>query len=475
MPALIRLRVATIALAFACGCNCATAATVGYSYDASGRLSGVNYSNGTTLRYGYDASGNVLSAAATITPAVPGNATVASNPYGSLTVQGATLNGNAISNLSSNVVIQLGPTPGSAGSFAEIDFQGLDLAPAGVLTIKSGASGQTVVLKNLGNTASVIGGTLQGQSGNGAPAPTITITNPNGVNVTSSGTISSAGGLSLSALSSSSPSVGQAIVNDGTIDGGPSLSLFAGRITGGGTYKGNAIVLSTFGNVNNPINGAHFLGNSIHLSPSTAATASVTLNDYGSAPQVLNVAISGNAVVGMPSAWPSGSLLPANNAPVKPGSIRPAGTPDPTYGGGSMIVQATGNLTLGGGTTNDFVFAGGIVLKAGGVLDLNGVTVNQGWTTSGRAFQGVFLEASIIKSTLGQASIYSNNLNFINFSSPPTAHIQTFELAVAGDGTAQFVGVNSIAHANSYSILVEAAADGHCWVCLVSTTPINVQ
>ncbi len=42
---------------------------------------------------------------------VPGTATIVSNPYGPLTVQGATLVGNTITGMSSNVVIQLGACP----------------------------------------------------------------------------------------------------------------------------------------------------------------------------------------------------------------------------------------------------------------------------------------------------------------------------------------------------------------------------
>src|SRR6185369_3452247 len=99
--------------------------------------------------------------------------------------------------------------------------------------------------------------------------------------------------------------------------------------------------------------------------------------------------------------------LPQNNAPLAPGAVRPPGTPEPAFGGGSMIVQATGSLTLVNGGTNDFAFPGAIVLKAGGDLNTGGVIVNQGWTVSGQQFQGIFLESPNIFSSAGNIQVYS--------------------------------------------------------------------
>ena len=69
--------------------------------------------------------------------------------------------------------------------------------------------------------------------------------------------------------------------------------------------------------------------------------------------------------------------------------------PDPaTYVGSGKarelrdIVQATGAMTLAGGASNDLVLAGGVVLKAGGTLDVNGVALVNGWTLAGESFQG---------------------------------------------------------------------------------------
>jgi len=141
-----------------------------------------------------------------------------------------------------------------------------------------------------------------------------------------------------------------------------------------------------------------------------------------------------------------------------------------------MIVQATGTLTLVDGGTNDFVFPGGIVLKSGGVLNLNGVNVNNGWTASGKSFQGVFFESPSIVSSLGTIQALTNNLNWINFSTLPHAPVRTWQLIPAGDGSLQYLTTDMIApHLNAYSILIDAAAAGGCWVCLVNTAPVNMQ
>ena len=257
---------------------------------------------------------------------------IVTNPYGSLTVQGADLVGNTISNLQSNAVIQLGSTPGAPGSFAEIDFQGFDIGAGNALTVKSGAPGQNVFLYNAGATASSISGNLLAQGGNGAPAPGIYLNSRSGITVGPGGNVSSAAGVTMDTLGSARTE-GQSLVNQGVIDGGSTLQLRSGRVTGGGSYKGNAVFLSTFGNANNPVNGAHFLQNGLQLYPSSGAAIALALNDYGSAPQVINVMLNGDATVRMPSAWPIGSGNIANNPAVPMGGVRAAGAPEPLYGG----------------------------------------------------------------------------------------------------------------------------------------------
>ena len=279
--------------------------------------------------------------------AMPGTGTVTANPYGTMSVLGGTLVGNTISNLQPAATIQLGNTPGSVGSFAQINFQGFDVGAVNTLTIRSGAPGQTVVLFNTSPSATSIGGLLQAVSGNGGPPPVIYLHNPNGITVISGGVVTALSGLTVDTLGNTNL-IGQMLVNQGTLDGGSSLSLLSARVTGGGAFKGNALFLGTFGHANNPVSGSHFLSNGLQLSPSTGNLVTLTLNLYGPAPQILNLKVNGDALVSMPSAWPGGSTLPPNNLPVLQGATRPPGAPDPAYGGGSMIVQATGTMALVG-------------------------------------------------------------------------------------------------------------------------------
>jgi filamentous hemagglutinin family protein len=403
-----------------------------------------------------------------------GTAIVSANPYGPLSVFGAVLNGNTISGFQQNVTIQLGNIPGVAGSFLQIDFTGFSVENGRTLTIRSGASGQTVLIRNASATASVLGGLLQAQGGNGAAAPGLYLQDPNGMTINSTSTILAQAGLTIDTLGGTVTS-GNKLLNLGWIDGGPSLTLRTGGISGGGGFAGNAITVSTFGDVRNPVNGSHYLANGVQLHPSGGGTVALVLNDYGGSPQFLNLMVNGNASLSMPSAWPTGATLPPNNAPVAAGGVRPAGAGEPSFGGGSMIVQATGNMSLLGGASNDFVFPGAIVLKAGGTLDLNGLTFNQGWTTTGRAFQGVFFESPNIVSA-GTASVLSNNLNWTNFSTMPNGHFRLWTLVQKPDGTSQYDPADNVApHVNTYSVLIEAAANGLCWVCMVNSTPVNVQ
>ena len=404
---------------------------------------------------------------------MPGVATVAQNPYGTLSVIGGTLNGNTISNLSRNAVIQLGPVAGTPGSFAKIDFQGFDIGAGNTLTIQSGAAGQTIYLANVNGVGSTITGTLQAQGGSGAPF--LVVQNANGLSVNAGGSVSGPAGLKLETLGATIDT-GQAILNLGTVDGGTSLQLFASKVNGGGAFKGNAIVLATFGNLNNPVNGSHFLANGLQLFPSTGVDVNVSIAAYGSAPQFMNLMVNGNATFSMPSVWPNGSTLPPNNRPAMPGDVRAAGLPDPAYGGGSIILQATGAIALQGGASGDLVFPGGLVLKAGGPLDLRGTLLDNAWTTSGAPFQGVFLEAFSIfdSSPAAHISVRTNDLNWANFSVRPLAPVSTWTLQRLGDGTAQFQASDSAApHLNFFSVGAEAGAAGLCFPCLANPQVID--
>ena len=175
-----------------------------------------------TAAYGGD-GGNNPSTSPGLTQVVagsaPGIATIITNPYGAITVQGATLNGNTISNFQANAVIQLGTTPGAAGVAAEIDWQGLNLGNGVTLTIRSGAAGQALLMKDTSGSASAIAGTLRAQGGNGAPPPVLYVANAAGFAIAATGSVQSPSGLTVDALAGAW-NAGQNIVNAGVVDGG---------------------------------------------------------------------------------------------------------------------------------------------------------------------------------------------------------------------------------------------------------------
>lgn len=410
----------------------------------------------------------VVASALPLDTTMPGAATIWNNIYGTLSVTGATLAGNSLSNIQPGAVIQLGNLTGPSDTHIQFDFQGLSIGAGNTLTIRSGAAGQRVLLYNVEASGSTIAGTLRTEGANGAPPPYVMLYNSSGITVPVGGSIMAPGGTEISGLGFNW-TVGQPVMNEGVIDSGPNLWVNGSRIGGGGAYVSNDTFISTLTFANNPVNGAHFLSNGLHLYPSTGTNVDLTLHAYGASPQVLNVLIHGNGVVWMPSSWGAGASAPVNNPVVAPGETRPPGVPEPFYGGGSMIVQATGNLQLYKGPTNDFVFPGAIAIKAGGTLDLNGVVINQGWTITGKPFQGPFFESPDIVSPAGFIQVLSNNPNWINFSTMPKQKVRTWSLAPNAQGGASYIVADSFAtHLNSYSLTTEAAANGECWLCLIN-------
>jgi hypothetical protein len=427
---------------------------------------------------GSNAPSSSTSLSQSVLASVPGTATIVANPYGALTVLGATLVGNTITNFSNNVTIKLGPTPGGPGIATEIDFQGLNLGPNGQLSIWSGAPNQFVYLVDKSGSPSLIAGVVATPYSSGFLPPILYVKNPNGLTIAAGGAIADLEGTIVDTLGATFTS-GSALINQGAIDAGYYLEIRAAAIHGGGEFRGDAITIRTFGNANNPVNGAFFLQNGLHLqashTPSPTTPVSLAINAYGSAPQFINFNIFGSASVWMPSAWPAGSGVPANNQVVAPQGVRAAGVPDPSYGGGSIIVQSAGSIALLNGGTNDFVFPGGIVFKAATAIDTAGVLVNQGWTTTGQAFQGTFFEAPQIGSSVGFIQSYTNNLNWVNFSTFPITPVRAFQLVRNGNGTASFVPSDLVTpHLNTYSVLINAAALGQCWTCLVNPLPVNM-
>lgn len=412
--------------------------------------------------------------------AYPGTAVIVRNPYGTVSVSGAVLANNVISNFTEDVAITFGSIDDGSSPSAEIDFNGLSLGAGRSLRVQVDGSGKAVTLRNIDNTMSRIDGVLSAPPVYGQAPPSLIIQNRHGIETgpvdlaaPAAPSIVASGGLTLDTRGSV-PYTGGDVLNGSIVDGGKQLTLLAGRVQRGGAYMGDAVMISTFDRANNPVNGAFYLDNSIHVFPSTGTDVALTLNHYGPNPNYLNIYIEGNVRLTMPSVWQPGTSLPRNNLPVLPGTARAMTDPPPTFGGGSLIVQASKNLTLQGGPMNDFVFPGGIVLKAGGTIDLAGVTLVNGWTTAGKPFQGLYFEAPAIL-TPSLTYIYTNDLNWTNFSVMPIGHFRFFSLKGGGAYTQYVASDSDVPHLNAYSFLIDLAARGLPWVSYVNTAPIEVH
>jgi hypothetical protein len=308
---------------------------------------------------------------------------------------------------------------------------------------------------------------VRAEGGNGAPPPLLVIEGAADLTVAPGGVVRAPAGLVVDN--------GGMVANEGDLDGGSSLEVWAAKATGGGAFRGNAVTFASSGNLNNPVNGAHYLSNGLQLFPATGNDVRVTLAGNGSAPQFINLMIHGNATLTMPSAWPAGASLPPSNRPVMPNETRPPGAPLPAYGGGSMIVQARGSFTLDGGASGDFVFPGGLAFLAGGTFDVNGVAIDNGWTQAGTPLQGVFIEAPAIvdNSPVPFIAVRTNHLNWVNFSVRPARPVKTYTLQPQPAGV-QFVAADAtVPHLNFYSIGVAASAGGQCWTCLINPQVID--
>lgn len=407
---------------------------------------------------------------------MPGPGTIAVNPFGPITVEKGTLAGSTIANLQRDAVIEMGPGAGDGTAYAQIDFAGLRIGAGNRLVIRAGGNNQVVVLNNTGPDPVVIEGQLLADGKYGSTfsyeAPRVHLHSPAGIVVADTGRIVAMRGLVLDALGDTGWSTGREVWNDGNVDGAGVLDVMGAGIHGGGFFRADAVALRTFGNANNPVNGARYLANSLTLAPSQwtaqsdAKRIAVLLNGYGAAPQVFNVLVDGHAMVDMPAGAPSPGA-PANNHPVladEHGDYWPGEAP---YGGGSMIVQAAKTLTLAPNAA-EFVFPGSVVLKAGERIDTNGRTLDNGWTGSGKAFQGIYLEAPQITDATGTVSFVTNLSNWINFSTLPAASVTGRQVTHAGGGPPATVAAGAVSpHLNTYSVLIEASAAGRCWTCLV--------
>jgi len=72
--------------------------------------------------------------------------------------------------------------------------------------------------------------------------------------------------------------------------------------------------------------------------------------------------------------------------------------------------------------------------------------------------------------------VFTNDLNWVNFSSFPQVPVRTWQFAQGAFGNALFAVADDVApHLNTYSVLSEAAAAGQCWTCLVNPAPVDMR
>ena len=431
------------------------------------------------VRYGGDNANPAALASLTqkVTNYLPSSGVVTRNPYGELKVTGAQLVGNVILPYEGWTEIFLGPKPGVPGEALEIEFAWFDMGNGPTFLIYAGAPDQVVVFRVIGSTPSALSGTifaLPKDSSGTVPPPTFYFANPNGISLNAN-TIISGNDVVFDAL-------GRTWQEGGPVVIAGTLSTFRAEvmgssITGPGDIVANDVVVRTFGNMNDPRYPNSPLDNGFKIwAANRTYPVNLTVNAYGDSPQFINLEVAGNVVLQSPSAWPAGSVAPKNSLPVLPGATRPATTPEPSYGGGSMIVSVPeGSLRLASGSTNDFVFPGAVAFISAKEIDTAGVVVDQGWTTSGRTFQGMFFDAPRIFSSAGSISAYSNANNWVNFSTFPESSVRTFQLTRQSDGSAAFVSADAMApHLNSFVTISRAAANAECWTCIVNGNVFNV-
>ena len=220
----------------------------------------------------------------------------------------------------------------------------------------------------------------------------------------------------------------------------------ANNVQGAGLITADDLMIAAKGSVNNPNGGGNasngWLTNSLNVTPysnGTAGTANVTLSAEGSAIQLFNVAVNGNATynTGGTSTFTTAGF--SNVFTGIPGFYGPAAN-----AGSHLVVQASGNMTLlpGYSGTNisnaySFSFPGLIVADAGGSLTA-ATSIDNGMYQNAPAGYGIFLQGSSINLS---SPIYTNGNSWVNFSTTPSGVVPPIYGVQQITGTAS--GVNS--------------------------------
>ncbi|MBU2810443.1 filamentous hemagglutinin N-terminal domain-containing protein [Acidithiobacillus thiooxidans] len=277
------------------------------------------------------------------------------------------------------------------------------------------------------------------------------------------------------------------VMNNINATGNPNSNNFLGNGFGVASYTAGASVYltltadaegQTHGNVVNiAINGSGIVNSGDTRSVVANAIQSVdTSNSYGN--DYLGVDSSGNY-----TAPPSGGTS--------------NGSGSSTNDGGSMIIQASGQLSITPPTqgylsnTNSsnsdyvssgydygnggaFVFGGGVVLIGNDGLTVNAPIINA-WSNGPTPFQGVFLQGSQIDFN-NNAYVVTGPNQFVNFSTTPGTMpvISQFVFGNTFESPSAFNPVlGSGAYLNSYSTVLQGVLAGQSLGSVVNTTPIS--
>src|SRR5262249_11393593 len=157
-----------------------------------------------------------------VTDTKPSGAVIISNPYGPLSVAGATMTGPVIDQFSDAVEIQLGTSSGADDDALEIEFPSLDLGRNSYVFFRAGAAGENVVLRVTGGAPTAIAGALSGRQNRQPGAlsvQTLHVQNRNGISTNAFGTING-DRVVVDALGGSWVE-GAPVVNGGSIVGSP--------------------------------------------------------------------------------------------------------------------------------------------------------------------------------------------------------------------------------------------------------------
>ncbi len=207
-----------------------------------------------------------------------------------------------------------------------------------------------------------------------------------------------------------------------------SASFTGGSLTGSGTLTTANVSLADFtGNVNNVTSQTNYLANGFHVANgpfgSTNVTISLPTDTQGAVgTQKVNVKVAGNAAI---NSGATSTFV---------GGLGSAGIlPTEANAGSSLLVQASGNLTVNPSMvgpanyalssvalgTRGFVFPGRVVLIAGSTVTL-GTVVDNGYAPTVGAGQGIFFQAPTISVPSG-SSVITNGDAWVNFSTAPTS------------------------------------------------------